>query len=400
MKSQVQVQEQSQEQSQSQGNQSGSQSNSSVQNNIATAGSSFSSLLRAEGGKLHVGMRDSAAVTALQDFLQKKGYGISVVDGWFGNNTASCVRKFQADNNLYVDGWVGMQTAGLIDSMQGTSAPATGNSSGNSSDSSSSSSGGSTAVENTLPANPSALQAPAPWLEKGSSGSTVTALQNALNSLNFNCGRPDGSFGNWTKNALIRFQAAYGMAQDGRYGPQTQSKLQAALSGSASAVGTGQSQNQNQEQEEGQNTSTGAPNGAVAGALAWTRTQIGTPYYGGASPYRDGHAPGNGQTYQQSGQQAYVSQLGVIGYDCSGFVMAFNRQLGKDIGHQNTTSLSGYPPVTKANIQPGDIIVKPGSHVVIYLGNNEVIHSTNPHTKISNADRYLDDSAYSIHRTW
>ncbi len=52
-------------------------------------------------------------------------------------------------------------------------------------------------------------------------GEDVRAVQNKLNSLGFNCGTPDGYYGNDTKNAVIKLQMAFGITADGIVGPTT-----------------------------------------------------------------------------------------------------------------------------------------------------------------------------------
>lgn len=52
-------------------------------------------------------------------------------------------------------------------------------------------------------------------------GEDVRAVQNKLNSLGFNCGTPDGYYGNYTKNAVIKLQMAFGITADGIVGPTT-----------------------------------------------------------------------------------------------------------------------------------------------------------------------------------
>lgn len=59
----------------------------------------------------------------------------------------------------------------------------------------------------------------------GSRGIQVQYLQWTLNALNYNCGNPDGIYGNATKQAVIRFQNYYGLTADGIVGPQTLNKL-------------------------------------------------------------------------------------------------------------------------------------------------------------------------------
>lgn len=62
-------------------------------------------------------------------------------------------------------------------------------------------------------------------LMKGSSGSQVTELQNALKSLGFYSGKVDGSFGPVTKSAVIAFQKRYGLKTDGWFGELSCNKL-------------------------------------------------------------------------------------------------------------------------------------------------------------------------------
>lgn len=59
----------------------------------------------------------------------------------------------------------------------------------------------------------------------GSRGTQVQYLQWTLNALNYNCGTADGIYGNATKQAVLRFQRAYGLTADGIAGPQTINKL-------------------------------------------------------------------------------------------------------------------------------------------------------------------------------
>lgn len=62
-------------------------------------------------------------------------------------------------------------------------------------------------------------------LKVGSRGTQVKYLQMNLNVLNYNAGSADGIFGNGTKNAVIRFQRAYGLSADGIAGKNTINKM-------------------------------------------------------------------------------------------------------------------------------------------------------------------------------
>ena len=66
-------------------------------------------------------------------------------------------------------------------------------------------------------------------LKKGSKGTEVTKLQEALKKLNFNPGIIDGIFGSKTESAVINFQKSQQLIADGIVGEKTWSKLNAAL---------------------------------------------------------------------------------------------------------------------------------------------------------------------------
>ena len=64
-----------------------------------------------------------------------------------------------------------------------------------------------------------------PEIKKGSKGSTVKAVQILLNAYGYNCGTADGDFGTKTHNAVVAFQKAKGLGQDGIVGTKTYGKL-------------------------------------------------------------------------------------------------------------------------------------------------------------------------------
>ena len=65
-------------------------------------------------------------------------------------------------------------------------------------------------------------------LRRGSKGSEVTKLQQALNALGYDCGEADGIFGVKTEMAVCAFQQAKGLTVDGIAGKATQAALYAA----------------------------------------------------------------------------------------------------------------------------------------------------------------------------
>lgn len=79
------------------------------------------------------------------------------------------------------------------------------------------------------------------------------------------------------------------------------------------------------------------------------------------------------------------------GTDCSGFVMSIYRHFGRSLPHSSYALRSVGRRVSGGirNAKPGDIICYSG-HVAIYMGNNRVIHASNPSTgiKITNNASY------------
>jgi hypothetical protein len=75
------------------------------------------------------------------------------------------------------------------------------------------------------------VQAPNTTLSPGDTGSQVKILQQALISLGYTLGKPDGDYGPATQIAVEKFQIAKGLAEDGVVGPETLAKLQQALAG-------------------------------------------------------------------------------------------------------------------------------------------------------------------------
>jgi murein L,D-transpeptidase YcbB/YkuD len=66
-------------------------------------------------------------------------------------------------------------------------------------------------------------------LRAGSTGTSVTALQNALNQLGYDAGTADGNFGATTTAAVIAFQKAKGLTEDGVAGATTLTAINTAL---------------------------------------------------------------------------------------------------------------------------------------------------------------------------
>ena len=66
------------------------------------------------------------------------------------------------------------------------------------------------------------------------------------------------------------------------------------------------------------------------------------------------------------------------GADCSGFVMSVYRHFGKSLPHSSYAQRRvGRRVGSLSKAKPGDIICYSG-HVAIYMGNNKVVHASNP----------------------
>lgn len=116
------------------------------------------------------------------------------------------------------------------------------------------------------------------------------------------------------------------------------------------------------------NNSGSASTGSATGAqiVAEAKKYLGVRYvYGGASP---------------------------SGFDCSGFVYYVLKQFGYSPYRTPADQIKMGTSVSKSNLQPGDIVFFAGTggsgitHVGIYVGNGQFIHSPNSRSTVSYAD--------------
>lgn len=136
----------------------------------------------------------------------------------------------------------------------------------------------------------------------------------------------------------------------------------AALNGSSSSSGS--ASNDSSESDSDDSGSTGSATGAQI--VAEAQKYLGTPYvYGGASP---------------------------SGFDCSGFVYYVLKQLGYSPYRTPADQYTQGTYVAKSDLQPGDIVFFANtyasglSHVGIYTGNGQFIHSPNSRSTVSYSD--------------
>jgi len=143
------------------------------------------------------------SVRTLQQQLNSYGYNLTA-DGIFGNNTLTAVKSIQTSKGLPADGIVGPQTWSALGTTH------------------SSQSGTTTST-----------------LRYGSTGGSVTLLQQKLNSFGYSFSA-DGVFGNNTLTAVKSFQSSRGLAADGIVGPQTWSALGSVTSSQSTSNNTDQ----------------------------------------------------------------------------------------------------------------------------------------------------------------
>lgn len=112
---------------------------------------------------------------------------------------------------------------------------------------------------------------------------------------------------------------------------------------------------------------------AIETAIAYGQAQVGKSLYTGCSAgaYRMGASPSrevhfDGRTCGQS--YIYVLRPGWKGFDCSGLIYKMFQAAGVYFPYTSSSAMAALPSVSKSQIRRGDLLVKPGSHVAMYLG--------------------------------
>lgn len=180
---------------------------------LGVAGSASSPPAPAPAGTvLQVGSK-GAAVTRIQQLLIKAGVNVvGGADGVFGPQTRRAVRTFQGNHGIAQTGAVDAATDAALVKAANAAAPAT-----------------------PAPAASSYV-----GLRVGSTGPTVTKLQQAIMATGLVIrGRADGVFGQGTRSALVIYQRVNGLPQTGVVDEATARLLGLLSSGGASNGGAG-----------------------------------------------------------------------------------------------------------------------------------------------------------------
>lgn len=133
------------------------------------------------------------AMVRLQVELKRAGFDPGIADGHFGSKTQKALKNYQAARGLEVTGVADAQTWSRINGESGGMRAGTA-------------------------------------IPKGSSGTQVRYLQQALIGLGFLSDTADGKYGNMTTEAVRQYQSAYGLSVDGSAGPNTMTSIRNAIS--------------------------------------------------------------------------------------------------------------------------------------------------------------------------
>lgn len=139
----------------------------------------------------------SQDVTQLQTILAQQGYFSGTATGYYGPLTEAAVVKYQAAHGLDQLGVVGPATRAALNA-------------------------GSASTTTSIDTNGYVFNN---FLNVGSSGADVTALQQKLTALNLYSGPITGYFGSLTKAAVEAFQGQHNISQVGYVGPSTRAAL-------------------------------------------------------------------------------------------------------------------------------------------------------------------------------
>lgn len=81
--------------------------------------------------------------------------------------------------------------------------------------------------------------------------------------------------------------------------------------------------------------------------------------------------------YAQLGKMYRWGAVGPANYDCSGLTMAAWKAAGVRLPHNAAMQYRGTAKVSRATLQPGDLVYYRNlGHVAIYIGNDQIIHAS------------------------
>ncbi|MFZ1578879.1 MAG: NlpC/P60 family protein [Nostocoides sp.] len=159
-------------------------------------------------------------------------------------------------------------------------------------------------------------------------------------------------------------------------------------------------------------------------AISYGMSKLDAHYTGcNASSYRMGGVAAADMWFDGSscGQKVYLLPKGHAGFDCSGLIYKMFQAAGVPFSYQSSAAMAALPAVSKSQIRVGDLLVNPGHHVAMYLGDGDgdgrasvleatparilrefwsggKLHREAIGVVISDAGPYLSSSAYTARR--
>lgn len=137
---------------------------------------------------------------------------------------------------------------------------------------------------------------------------------------------------------------------------------------------------------------------AQARAAAVAATSTSTPNRGSSSGSTKTPPPASGnasavlnEAYKHLGKPYVYGATGPSSFDCSGFTQyVFKNAVGIDISRTTYSQINVGVPVSRDQLQPGDLVFPHTGHVGIYVGNGQMIHApqTGDVVKVSSVYRF------------
>lgn len=147
--------------------------------------------------------------------------------------------------------------------------------------------------------------------------------------------------------------------------------------GATTSSGTTTSQTQQSQTQTAPSTQTQTSTQTAPSTESQTPAQTPAPAESSSSASGTGQAVANYASQFVGNPYVWGGTSLTNGADCSGFVLSVYAHFGVSLPHSDAAQRSAGRAVSWEEKQPGDIICYDG-HVGIYVGNNTIIHASNP----------------------